>query len=297
MEKIFQKPELQRTEKKEPKEDYLNETFLKVKGRLQEYLPNLYRNIPTKLNYQDKAENLKTNYHFEGDNLNINIETPEDLSGKTIDDLKESEIPFLVFQDVAGDKTIPKKMQDFFFLLHEYVHGIHQKLLKEYRPGIIQIIERKKKEFLEADESEKKQLQEEEKNSIFPVLGESLPISVERIMVERILQDKTIDNQERDNVRNFWENHEKSLLEKKLENDPKLKYSEFDEAMIYYKIYLEFKEEGILNFIKNFKLEELSKVKKYSDSEQRILSEEYKKILDMNADEIMKKFAPDRLKT
>ena len=32
--------------------------------------------------YQDNVEDLKINYYFEGENLNINIRTPENLSGK-----------------------------------------------------------------------------------------------------------------------------------------------------------------------------------------------------------------------
>jgi hypothetical protein len=275
---------------KQTKEIYINEVLGEAKNKLSEYFPIFYRDIPTNLDYQDNAEDLKISYTFEDDNLNINIRTPENLSDKTIDDLKKSEIDFLVFQNVAENETISKKTQDFFFLSHEYNHGINQILLKEYRPDIIQIIENKRKEFAEADENKKEEIEQKERNSVFPVLGESLPVSLERIMVEKILQDKSIDDNEENNVRKFWTNHAKSLALKKLEADPKSKYSELDEAMIYYKIYQEFGEKGIIDFIKNFDFDKLSKIQKYSDTENQILSKDYKRFLDMNAVEIMETF-------
>jgi len=294
-EKIFFKKEISQNiesqeNQNEPREIYINEVFIEMKDKLREYFPDFYRDIPTKLNYQDNQEDLKINYHFEGEELNINIQTPEDLSGKTVNELKETEGDFLVFQNVARNEIISKKTQDFFFLLHEYNHGINQILLKEYRPDIIQIIEHKRKEFAEANENKKKELEQEERNSVFPVLGESLPISLEKMMTEKILQDKNVDENEKDSAKKFWENHEKLLLSKKLEKDPKSKYSELDEVMIYYKIYQEFGEKGIIDFIKNFDFDKLSKIKKYSDIENKILSEEYKNFLEMNPDEIMKEF-------
>lgn len=288
-----QNPEFQENREKEPREVYINEVFLEIRDKLRKYLPDFYRDIPTKLDYQDNAEELRISYHFEGGNLNIKIQTPEDLSGRTIDDLKRLESKFLVFQDVTENETIIRKTQDFFFLSHEYVHGINQILLKEYRPDIIQIIEAKRKEFEEAGEDRRKELQQEERNSIFPVLGESLPVSIERIMMERMLQDETIDDREKDNARKFWEKHTKSLRAKKLEDDPNSRYSEFDEVMIYYKIYQRFGEQGILDFIRNSDFEKLSKIKKYSDPEKRILSEEYKRFLEMDADEVMKEFTAE----
>lgn len=276
---------------KESKEIYLNEVLTESKNRLSEYFPIFYRDIPTNLDYQDNSEELKINYNFKGDNLNINIQTPENLSNKTVDDLKKSETDFLVFQDVAENETILKKTQDFFFLSHEYNHGIGQVLLKEYRPDVVQIIEDKRKEFAEIDENKKKKFEQEERNSVFPVLGESLPISLERIMIEKILQDKNIDDDEKNNAKKFWETHEKSLLSKKLEEGSESKYSELDGALIYYKIYQKFGEKGIVDFVKNFDFEKLSRIKKYSDVENRILSTEYKEFLEMNPDEIVENFA------
>lgn len=273
-------------QEKELQRAYINEVLTESKNRLSEYFPIFYRDIPTNLDYQDNAEELKINYNFEGENLNINIRTPENLSGKTVDDLKKLEGGFLVFQDVAKNETVSKKTQDFFFLSHEYNHRINQVVLKEYRPDIIQITEGKRKEFAEADESKKEELKGEEKNSIFPVLGESMPISLERIIVEKILQDGNIDDNEKNNAKKFWESHKRSLLSKRLEEDPKSKYSELDEAMIYYKIYQEFGEKGIIDFIKNFDFGKLSRIRKYSDVENRILSEEYKEFLEMSASEI-----------
>lgn len=278
-------------ESQNPKETYINKVFLESKDKLQRYFPDFYRDIPTKLNYQDNAEDLRINYNFEGENLNINVQTPENLSGKTVDDLKNAEGSFLAFQGVAENETVLKKTQDFFFLSHEYVHGINQALLNEYRPDIIQIIQEKNKENTGADENRKNELRQEAMNGIFPVLGESLPISTERIMAEKILKDKTIDPREKDNTEKFWRNHEKSLSLKKLEDDPKSKYSELDEAMIYYKIYQEFGEKGVMDFIKNFNFDKLSKIKKYSDPKQRVLSEKYKSFLEMDANEMMKEFA------
>lgn len=208
---------------KEPKEAYIKEILTESKNRLSEYFPVLYRDIPTNLDYQDNAEELKINYNFEDDNLSINIQTPENLSDKTIDDLKKSEGDFLVFQNVAENKTISKKMQDFFFLSHEYNHGINQVLLKEYRPDIVQIIEAKRKEFTEADENKKKKLEQKERNSVFPVLGESLPVSLERITVERILQDEKTGNNEKNDAKKFWKTHEKLLSSKKTRKGSKIR--------------------------------------------------------------------------
>jgi ubiquinone/menaquinone biosynthesis C-methylase UbiE len=276
---------------KEPREVYINEVLAESKSRLAEYFPVFYRDIPTNLNYQDNTEELKVNYHFEDENLNINIKTPENLSGKTINDLKRTEGDFLVFQDIAENETISKKTQDFFFLSHEYIHGINQMLFKEYRPDIIKIGKDRKREFAKMDEDMKKEiLREESVNSIISILGESLPISLERIMVEKILQDENINDNEKENVRKFWEVHEKSLLSKKLEKDPESKYSELDEAMISYKIYQKFGEKGIIDFIKNFDFDKLSRIRKYSDAENKILSGEYKDILEMNIDEIVENF-------
>lgn len=282
--------EFQENQEKEPREVYINEVFVETKDKLREYFPNFYRDIPTELNYQDNSEDLKINYHFKDEKLNINIETPENFSGKTIDDLKKTEGDFLVFKDIAANQTISKKTQDSFFLSHEYIHGINQILFKEYRSDIIKIGEARKKEFAEMDEDRKKEiLREESTNSIISILGESLPISFERIMMEKILQDKNIDDYEKKNVEKFWKIHEQSLSSKKLGAGSK--YSELDEAMIYYKIYQEFGEKGIIDFIKNFDFNKLSKIKKYSDIENKILSEEYKKFLKMNPNEILKKFA------
>ncbi|MEW5907938.1 MAG: hypothetical protein AB1643_02035 [Patescibacteria group bacterium] len=50
-------------------------------------------------------------------------------------------------------------------------------------------------------------------------------------------------------------------------------------------------QKGIVDFIKNFDFEKLSKIKKYSDTENKILSEEYKKFLEMDASDIVKNFA------
>ncbi len=275
---------------KEPLEEYISEVFAESRNKLFEYFPIFYRDIPTILNYRDNAEELKINYNFEDENLNINIQTPENLSDKTVDDLKNAEGSFLVFQGVSAGETISKKTQDFFFLIHEYAHGINQILFEEYRPDIIKIAAVKRKELVEIDESEKKIIQREGVNSLISFLGESLPISFERIMAEKILQDENIDDDEKNNVRKFWDAHEKSLASVKLEKNPKSKYSELDEAMISYKIYQRFGERGIIDFIKNFNFEKLSKIKKYIDPENRILSVEYKNFLEMNAEDIVKNF-------
>lgn len=283
------KNSLENTEK-DTREIYINEVLTEAKKRLSEYFPILYRNIPTNLDYQDKAEELKINYNFEKDNLNINIQTPENISAKTIDDLKKSETDFLVFQNITENETILKKTQDFFFLTHEYNHGINHILLKEYRPDIIQIIDTLREKFTEADENKKKEMDQEGRNSIFPILGESLPISLERIMIEKIQQDKNINDDEKNNSKKFWEYHEKSLASEKLEKREKSKYSELDETMIYYKIYQEFGEKGIIDFIKKYDFDKLSKIEKYSDIKSKILSGEYKNFLEMNAKEIMENF-------
>lgn len=289
---VLQNPEFQENKEKESKEIYIHETFLEAKDKLREYFPNFYRDISTKLNYQDNAEELKINHHFEGENLNINIKTPENLSDKTVDDIKKQEINFLVFKKVAGSETVSKKIQDFFFLSHEYVHGINYALFKEYRPDMIKLGENRKKELAEVSESRKKEiLQEESVNSIISILGESLPISFERIMAEKMLQDRNIDNYTKNNTEKFWKIHEQSLSSRKLEKNPKSKYSELNEAMVFYKIYQKFGEKGIINFAKNFNFDKLSRIKKYSDAENMILSEEYKEFLEMNADEIIKEFA------
>lgn len=270
---------------------YIQEILTESKNRLSQYFPIFYRDIPTNLDYWDNAEDLKINYYFENDTLNIGIKTPENLSDKSVDDLKKSGVGFLAFKDTAKNETILKKIQDFFFLSHEYNHGINQMLLKEYRPDVIKIIEEKRKEFAEADKNKKREFEQEERNDIFPVLGESLPISLERIMVEKIWQDENIDVVERENARKFWENHEKSLLSKKLEERPDSTSSELDEAMIYFKIYEKFGEKGIIDFIKNFDFKKLSKIKRYSDPAKRVLSEEYKGVLDMDANEFVEEFA------
>lgn len=276
---------------KEPSEIYISEILAESKNRLSEYFPIFYRDIPTILNYRDKAEELKINFNFEGENLNINIQTPENLSDKTVDDLKKKESDFLVFKDVSAGETISKKTQDFFFLTHEYVHGINQALFKEYRPDIIKIGAAKRKEFAEIDESRKKEiLQEESVNSLISVLGESLPISFERIITEKILQDENIGNDEKNNAGKFWDVHKKSLLSAKLEENLNSKYSELDEAMISYKIFQRFGEIGIIDFIKNFDFEKLSKIKKYTDVKNKVLSAEYKEFLEMSAEDIIENF-------
>lgn len=274
-------------------QEYIRGVLEKSKAKLEEHFPAFYRDIPTKVNYNDSSTELKISYHFEDDDLNINIQTPEDPSGETVGNLGERETSFLVFQEhIAEEETITKSTQDFFFLLHEYVHGVNRVLLKEYRPDIVTIYESRRKEFAQSDEdTQKKLLREEQANSIFPVLGESLPISLERIIVEDILQDEKVDSEEKDNVGRFWDAHEKSLSSKILEKgSTSKKYSELDEAMIYYKIYETFGEKGILKFIKGFNFSQLEKIKRYSDTEEKVLSKEYKDFLRMNAHDIFASF-------
>ncbi len=187
-------------------------------------------------------------------------------------------------------RNILKQTQDLFFLCHEYNHGINKVLLKEYRPDIIEAMEAKRKEFESADEEKRKKLQEEERNSVLPRLGESLPISIERIIAERVLEDEDVSNEEKNSVNKFWELHKRSLVTRKLENDPMSKYSEFDEAMIYYKVYRESGEEMITDLIKKLDLQKLSQIKKYSDPDRRLLSDEYKRILDMDGTEFIEEF-------
>lgn len=93
-------------QKKESKEIYINKVLMESKNRLSEYFPLLYKNIPTHLNYQDNAEELKINYHFEGENLNINIQTPENLSEKTVDDLNKTKRPYVRYSMKTTTKSL-----------------------------------------------------------------------------------------------------------------------------------------------------------------------------------------------
>jgi len=289
--------ELKKIEKteREPKEVYLEERLGVVKNKLSEYFPDIYREIPTKLDYQDQAEELRVHYSFDQDkNLAITIRTPENLSNKSPEELKESKTEFLVFKRVAGEEKISKKVQDFFFLTHEYTHGLHDRLIQESRPDLVKVREEKKREFLAADSSKRKEMEEQLANSGFSALGESVSISTERLTTERLLRDPTVSEEDKKEIQLFWQKHQESLLGKKLEKTPKSEYTEFDEAMIYYKLYQEAGEKGILNFVKNFNFDKLSKIQKYSNPEEKVLSEEYKKFLEMNGKELLETFAKEK---
>ncbi|HXK32110.1 MAG TPA: hypothetical protein VJ378_01410 [Candidatus Paceibacterota bacterium] len=292
---ILKNQESRENQEIEPKKVYINDVFLGMKNKLREYFPNFYREIPTKLNYKDNSEDLNIDHHFENEKLNINIKTPEDLSNKTPDELRVAESDFLVFKDIAKKEKISKKTQDFFFLSHEYIHGINQVLLKEYRPDILKMEKAGAKRLAGYDESKRNEiLRKESENSIISALRESLPISFEKIITEKFSQDKTIDNTVKESVKKFWETHEQSLSLKKLETKRNSKYSELDEAMVCYKIYQEFGEKGIIDFIRNLNVSKLSEIKKYLNVEKKVISEEYKKFLDMDANEIIKEFTTVR---
>lgn len=287
----FLKPEKNTEEKKEtaekePKDLYLEERFGVVKNKLSGYLPDIYRDIPVKLNYKDQAKDLRIKYSF--GKKKIDIETPENLSNKTLEDLEKTRTDFLVFEEVAKGEKISKKIQDFFFLNHEYTHGINQSLVEELRSdskfNLTEIIKKPELIF---------QLLTE-RNSIFPPLKESFSISVERIMSERMLEDPKINENDKEEIKLFWEKHQQSLVGRKLEKSSNSKFNELGEAMTYYKIYSKLGEKGILDFIKNYDSEKLNKIKKYSDIKEGILSEDYKKFLEMDGEELIKNFAKDQ---
>jgi len=276
----------------EPREVYINEVLAETKNKLEKYFPIFYRDIPTEVQYKDNSEELKINqnFDFESGKLKINMQTMEDLTGKNVSELKKQRASFLVFKGVSEKETVLKKTQDFFFLVHEYGHGINSALFRECRPDMVEKGEKSRSDLAKVDESFKKEIQKEESSGIVSVLGESWATSLERMMTEQILQD-SVDQGEKDSVKNFWELHEKAMLSRRLEKDPLSQYSGLDEGMIFYKIYERFGEKGIMDFIKNFDFDKISKIKTYSDLENKILSEEYKKFLDMTADEIVENFA------
>ena len=283
----FFKEELLKKEKeeeKEPKQIYVDEMLKTVKDRLSQYLPHLYRENSTKLDYQDQAKELRIKYSFHKEK--ITIETPENLSNKNLEDLKKAKIDFLVFKKFAGEEKISKKIQDFFFLTHEYAHGINQSLIREFHPTP-NLKERAKLVFASS-------MHRNDLKGIL-ILGEGFPISIERIVTEKMLEDPTINEDDKKEIRLFWEKHQESLASKKLEKSPESKYTELDETMIYYKIYQAVGEGGILDFIKNCDSEKLSRIKKYSNLKERILSSDYKKFLEMDGEELVKTFTKEKL--
>jgi len=276
------------------KEAYISGILRESKDCLSRYFPILYRDIPTKLNYEDNAEELKIYQDFSGDELTITIKTTENLSGKTLSEMSKADIPFLVFQNVAKGETISKKMQDLAFITHEYVHGINQALFNELRPDMVKLREDRNKELEAMNEADRntsiREAGQKGENSLVSALGESLPVALEVLIMEKIMEDENMDEQTRINAAYFRNMHKKSLASQKLENDPRSKYTGLDEDMIVYRIYQELGEEGIMEFLRGFDFRNLSAIKKYSDTDKKILSREYKEILEMTGSEFVQRF-------
>lgn len=267
---------------KEPKRAYIEERIREVKNKLSEYFPNIYRETSTKLDYQDRAGKLVVKYFSKKDR--ITIKTPENLSGKTSEELKETKTDFLVFKKFAGNEKISKKIQDFFFLNHEYVHAINKSLIQELRPdlkfNLTNIVEKSKLIFQPLTH----------RNSIFMFLGEGLAVSMEKMMAEKMLKDPKINENDKKEIESFWIKHQESLASQKLEKSPESRYTELDGTMAYYKIYQQFGEKGVLDFIKNQDFEKLNKIKMYSDLKRRILSPGCREFLDMDGRELVENF-------
>ena len=167
---------------------------------------------------------------------------------------------------------------------------INKKLFQEFRPNLVKLKEEKMKEYQKVSSKKKEEMKQQEANSVFPETGESLSISIERIMVEKFLADPMINEEDKKHVQLFWGKHQQLLLAEKLEEDPQSEYIRLYEAMTYYKIYQALGENGILEFIKNYDFDKLSKIKKYSDPQKKILSQDYKNFLEMSGEKLVENF-------
>ena len=77
-------------------------------------------------------------------------------------------------------------------------------------------------------------------------------------------------------------------LPRKLEGNQS-DYTALDEALIFYRIYKKFEEDGkgegekaIIRFAKNFNPREIMQIKRYADQDKTALTEEYRELLRMS---------------
>ena len=277
-EHLAQRSELQKVSEKDR---YIEGCFRETKAALSRYMPKIFKtDLPIKLNYEEVTGETKLNYETDKDGWTISVSTSENITGTKAEELKKRRVIPEVLKSVDGIRPILKEVQDQEILSHEIAHIYFDNMVAKLRPDIVEVGKLKS--------------EEEVRNSPLPGLQESFSRLVEKVFCERAqLDDQTYEYKKAD-LDYFWRARANKLSHDLLEGDPDTTYTEMSEAASFDKIYQTLGEQGIIDFISNLDYDKLSRIKVYSDPDKQILSDEYKKFLDMTGEELVGEFAPKK---
>lgn len=154
-------------------------------------------------------------------------------------------------------------------LIHENFHNVFQNTYKMKHPDIRRV-------------------------DTIAAFDESFSVLSEYLLIEAVEKDKDgiFTPQEKEDVRKVFRLHKMAYLPKKLEDDPNSKYTEWDDRMLFIKIYQRFGEKGVVDFFKKMNYTKIAGIRKYKENtESKVLTEEYKRLLEMDAETLIKEFS------
>lgn len=257
---------------------------------LTRHLSDLFPNYPDVEAYYGPQKPKSTGSIYyekkEEEKYEVTVSPPDDVREASPDE----KVRIWWTESEGQGVEVSKKIQDGFLLRHELSHIYFDEILFSEREDLKHIFDQKKEEWEKATPEEREKIREEDSNKIFSTLAEGFAVSMEAIMIEKMLADESISDEDKADMRKFWEVREAVLMKDELEESGNI--SRYDESMIFKKIYDDFGVEGIKSFIKNFDYEKLDKIQKRDD--KGVLTPEYQRFLSLSAGDIMKEFAPKK---
>jgi len=247
--------------KKQRLKKYTKKQILLTKRIIKSIFPILFIDFDVNIIYRTGKE-YKIHQETKKKKENILIQYPVILE----QDFEDQKVPFVYDRRVR----VRKNIQDLFFLIHEYSHGIYNRLIKQIEKNL----PKAKTPY----------------NSFFTTLSESFAISLEAYAREIIIRKGSeygFSKSDRNEVKRF-----EKLKMKKFKKTPISKkdrrFSEKDDFLIFYKILKDNTEEEIYYFIKNLDIKKAGSIP--ITNKKGIIENNYIKVLKMSGKRIVKEF-------
>lgn len=247
--------------KKQSLKKYTEKQILLTKKIIKSIFPILFIDFDINIIYKTGKE-YKIHQETKKRRENILIQYPVILK----QDFEDQKVPFVYDRRVK----VKRNIQDLFFLIHEYSHGIYNRLIKQIEKNL----PKAKTPY----------------NSFFTTLSESFAVSLE-FYIRNILIKKGFQygfsKKEIEEMKKFQASRIKKL-ESRFISKKDRRFSFKDDLLIFYKILKDNSEKEIYYFIKNLDIKKAGSIP--ITNEKGIIENNYIKVLKMSGKRIVKEF-------
>lgn len=202
-------------------------------------------------------------YTWGGGNSIIKMCTPEDPKSFQSKDVNTLNL------GLSEEHILSRRVIHWDVLTHEDMHNVFVGALEKKTPQL-------------------------SKNETIHAFNESFAILSELMLIDGLEIDEknTFTPKEKEDLKKVFELHRQKYITQKLEDDFDSKYTQWDERMLFIKVYQRFGVEGVLEFFNNLDFEKISKINRFNPRQvDNVLSEEYKALLNMDADTLVREFS------